>query len=445
MSRWIAVFLCAAFVTTTASYAGDDGTDEIKVLRQLVEQQQALIKALGQRVEALESGQKATFTSLEEVQAAAELAPEKNPKPAMRSSIPVELYGYIKLDAAWDSNRASAGNFARWAPSDSVADDDDQFTMTARQSRFGLKFMGPYVGKISSSGRVEVDFYEGGAENKGRVMMRHAYMQLNWPDHDFSLIAGQTSDIISPLVPSTINYPVQWWAGNIGYRRPQLRLTKGIKVGEKSKIVLQTAATRTIGDNGALGTGIDTGQDAGFPTFQARGALSFPLLTQRQTTIGLSGHWGEEESDSINEDLQTWSINLDLNLPLTEKLTLKGEAFHGENLDAYLGGIAQGVAYLPITTGFAGEEIESSGGWFALDIGPFNKWRFGTGASIDDPEDDHLMIGARSQNASVWGNVMYSVNSAINTGLELSYFDTEYKGAPDGDNFRVQSSIIYKF
>ena len=142
----------------------------------------------------------------------------------MPDTIKVSLYGTIKLDAAYDTSSIDVGNFARWVESPAV-EDDDQFNLTARQTRLGLRLAGPETEALAASGRVEIDFYEGGEENKNRLMLRHAYMVVDWLEPDIELLAGQTSDLISPLVPMTLNYSVAWWAGNIGYRRPQARLT----------------------------------------------------------------------------------------------------------------------------------------------------------------------------------------------------------------------------
>ena len=131
----------------------------------------------------------------------------------------------------------------------------------------------------------------------------------------------------------------------------------------------------------------------------------------------------------------------------------------GENVDAYLGGIAQGIVvesdagmyvngkgWDPAAEAFVDtEEVESGGGWLALAFGPFDRWSYGVGASIDDPKNSDLPDGARIQNVSCWGNVRYAINEAVEVGVELSYWDTEYKNADDGDNVRAQTSFIYKF
>lgn len=351
----------------------------------------------------------------------------------------VELYGYLKLDMAYDTARLSVGDFARWVESEATNEDDDQFNITVNQSRFGLKFAGPDSPTLKTTGLVEIDFYGGGAENKPNPMLRHGYLQLTWPEKGLSLLAGQTSDVISPLTPATINYAVAWWAGNIGYRRPQLRLTG--EWGDPTKIIFQVALSRTIGDATTFSPG-DTGEDAGYPTVQSRLALSFPI-SDKKATIGVSGHWGMEEYDynnkGDNEDFRSWSLNAEANIPIMPWLAFQGEFFYGENLDDYFGGIGQGVNLTTL------EEIQAMGGWATLNFGPFGAWRFVLGGNVDDPDDDDLSNGGRSLNVTWWGNVTYDINKAVQVGLELAYWLTEYKGGEDSDSFRAQTAFIYKF
>jgi hypothetical protein len=113
------------------------------------------------------------------------------PKPIM-SNLDIQLYGYLKLDAAYDTSRTDDGNFARWVESEEFNDDDDQFNMTANQSRVGIKIAGVGDDEIKTSGLAEVDFYgldfDYGRQNEGYLMMRHAYMRLDWLDDDFSIV-----------------------------------------------------------------------------------------------------------------------------------------------------------------------------------------------------------------------------------------------------------------
>ena len=110
-------------------------------------------------------------------------------------------YGYFKLDMAYDQARTNDGNFVFWVnPSDPSKDKDSEFNMTARQTRIGgnVSYEGLKDKKVSA--RVELDFYGGGAENKNMLMMRHGYLKVDFGK--YYLLAGQTSDILSPLVGS---------------------------------------------------------------------------------------------------------------------------------------------------------------------------------------------------------------------------------------------------
>ncbi|UCC97834.1 MAG: hypothetical protein JSW66_18560 [Phycisphaerales bacterium] len=363
------------------------------------------------------------------------------------SSLDIQLYGYLKLDAAYDSSRIDNGNYAKWVEQENANGDDDQFNMTANQTRLGMLINGPDGGAMSTSGRVEVDFYEGGGENKARLMMRHAYMELDWPDDRFSIIAGQTFDVISPLFPSTVNYTVGWWTGNIGYRRPQVRLTKEYGLDTQTDLRLEGAFARTIGrDNVSLAGTTDSGEDAGFPSLQGRASLSRPLFGPEPSTIGVSGHWGQEEYDittgGSNREFTTWSLNLDVTQPVHKWLSIKGELFTGENLSAYLGGIGQGVTTAGLNQY---EEIGSTGGWIAAGLGPWDKARFNLGVGMDDVERGNVNAGDRTMNRSAFGNVFYSLNKSTEWAFELSHWRTEYHGSGDGDSLRAQASMIYKF
>jgi len=368
------------------------------------------------------------------------------------SNLDIQLYGYLKADASYDDSRTNTGNFVLYVDNETGKNNDDEFNLTANQSRFGLRIRGPEDETMRTSGQVEIDFYGGGAENKPNPMMRHAFMTLEWPDEKFSILAGQTSDIFSPLYPDTLNYTVLWDAGNIGYRRPQIRLTKGIDLSNDVTMKLEGGIARTIGDDELITTsGGKSGEDSGFPTFQGRVGFTFPWLAYKPTTVGFSGHWGEEEYDRLtttttSEKFDSWSLNFDILQPINELLSIKGEAFCGKNLDAYFGGIGQGVRATTaagITTYH--NEIGSRGGWIAASITPVGKWNFNLGIGIDDVENADINAGQRALNRSIFGNAIYSINENTKFGVELSQWRTEYKGSGDADDIRAQTSFIYSF
>ncbi|MDD5458720.1 MAG: DcaP family trimeric outer membrane transporter [Phycisphaerae bacterium] len=378
----------------------------------------------------------------------------KNP---LWSSLDVQFYGYIKADAAYDNSRVTTGNYVLYVDNESSGkDNDNEFNLTANQSRFGLKIKGPEEDGVRTSGQVEIDFYgNGSAENKAAPLLRHAFMNIEWPDERFSIIAGQTSDVISPLFPNTLNYTVLWDAGNIGYRHPQIRLTKGMQLCEDVDMQLQGAISRTIGDDELDSTaGAKSGEDSGFPTLQGRVGFTFPWFGYKPTTIGFSGHWGVEEYDDLSdtatsEEFDSWSLNFDMLQPINELWTIKSEAFCGKNLNDYFGGIGQGVRSTGAGTVASPttyhNEIGSRGGWIAASLTPKSKWSYNFGVGIDDVENDDINSSQRAMNRSIFGNAICSINKSTQIGFELSQWRTEYKGSGDADDIRVQTSFIYKF
>jgi hypothetical protein len=371
---------------------------------------------------------------------------EGKEKPVVQSKFPVKFYGYIKLDLSYDLARTSIGNYARWVESEQVIDDDDdQFNVTARETRFGFDLEGPTISGIKTSGKVEMDFYGGGPEDANLFRMRLAFIKIEWPDLDFNIIAGQAADVIASVSPTTVNFAPLWWCGNPGFRRPQLRLTKGFAIDDTSKFTFEIAATRTIGDLREF-TGIesiDSGEDAGYPTTQARLSYATELLPKKKLIFGIAGLWGEEEYDINNtgkhEEFISWMIQGDITIPLAEKFELKGKIWLGRNVDAYLGGINQGVN---LTTQ---REILARGGFISLAMGPFDAWKFNIGAGLDDPSAKYLNSGNRERNLVIFGNFFYTIVESLEFAMEVAYWETLYEEREKGDSVRVQGAFIYRF
>ncbi|MFH2144482.1 MAG: hypothetical protein ABII75_00420 [Candidatus Omnitrophota bacterium] len=375
---------------------------------------------------------------------------------AVASKYGVKLYGKIKADLAFDDSTVTNGNYGQWVANESatVGKDVDAMNLTASETRLGLDFKGPDYEDMETSGKIEVDFFDTTvAQNKAEMYMRHAYVKLAWPDMDLSVLAGQTWDVVAPLNPTTLNYSVAWWQGNVQYRRPMIAVKKGIDLESDMKLTLEGAVARNIGSAADTttftNTNVDTGVDNASPILEGRIALSLPLLTEKSSTIGLSGAVGTETmytnaAKTLSNDYDVNLIAIDVSLPLVEGIALKGEWWTGENVDAFLGGVGQGVNTTLL------KSIEADGGWLAVAFGPYEDWSFNVGYGVDDPDDADLATGGRAENEIMFANVIYSMNEAVKVGLEISDMETKYKpaagaAATKGDATRIQASMIYTF
>jgi len=344
--------------------------------------------------------------------------------------VSVNPYGYVKLDAIYETGNGSHGNFIIWATN--PGDSENLFHLTANQTRLGLNISGFSFGKFKAIGKVEVDFYGGGAENKSLNFMRHAYLQIS--DGSLTITAGQYWDLICPLNPPTLNYPVLWGAGNIGYRRPQIRIRKDFKTG-KNVFTIEAGLFRTI--TGDLDNdGIDDGTAAGVPTIQGRIAGKFSLGGNASLQLGISGHYGKSNGDI---EYTSDSLNGDFLLVLSPKFKIIAEYFSGKNLGTFLGAIAQSI------NGMTGEEIKAKGFFVSLVASLSNTTQFSAGYGVDDPDDDTLLDGARSKNTTFFGNLIFTFSKSFKVGIEVSNWETDYLLMESQKTLRFQNSWILSF
>lgn len=309
----------------------------------------------------------------------------------------IEWYGYFKLDLARDSGVSSNGNFVLYAKPGTTA----TFNLTARQTRLGAN-----VERGSMKGRVEFDFYGESPENKNALMLRQAYVTV--PAGPLMLEAGQGSDLISPLVPATLNYTVAWGAGNIGYRRPQVKLYQQTAHYYWGAAVARNLSADLDGDK------VPDGESSGKPALQGRLGV-----TARRLSLGASGHYGWCTCATDGSQYSNWSLGADLKLNLTPRLALLAEGYTGSNLGQYAGAI-----YNTDRT----EGLRSRGGWLNLQYQPAARVSLSAGGGTDRVRRGDLATVAqsRSRNTVLFANTQYELVPGYRLGLELSRWQTKH-------------------
>lgn len=121
----------AVVLSASVSVAADDAAARIAAL----ETENTVLK---QRLSTMESELADIKVMLKEEKPVSELAPTE--KPAVRSKYDVDLYGYLKVDAIYNTDRVVDGNVNLFVLPQGTNEGDDQFNLTARQSRLGLLF-----------------------------------------------------------------------------------------------------------------------------------------------------------------------------------------------------------------------------------------------------------------------------------------------------------------
>ncbi|MDC1143003.1 hypothetical protein OAU50_07925 [Planctomycetota bacterium] len=362
-------------------------------------------------------------------------------------------YGFVQLDAAWDDSRfgfnpqlpgfvLSEDQTAGQAPKD-----ESEFTMYTRLARLGFDLSFGTVedlGDVVVGGKVEVDFYGGGSDSRNLLRMRKAYLTMKWDD--LTVLAGQTSDLIAPRYAS-VNYDlVMWGAGNLGDRRPQLRVTNKWAFGDMTlDAAIMLGLTGAIDGQDLDSNGLSDGAQAALPTIQARVGFGYKYLEEgKALEVGIWGHWAQEEIDGFsigtgNENqFDSWAVGMDIFVPIMEDwLWVHGEMYTGSNLDDVRGGIFQGV-------NANGEEIASSGGWGEIGVKPYSWMTVTVGGAIDDPDATDLPAAGRVRNEIFFMKANFAFGP-VYFGMEYLYWETEYKAFGAGRANRFKGYVGYKF
>lgn len=367
----------------------------------------------------------------------------------VRSKYDLSFYGYIKLDAIYDTQRTVSGNQMFYVMPEGTDARQDEFNLTANESRLGLNIRVPDVEMMDVAGKLEMDFYGGGSENAPNVRLRLAYVDFdlkNW-----ALRAGQDWDTLILVGPRFINFPALGHTGALGARRPQLRLSRVVQLAGETRLIAKVAAARTIGRD-LDGGGQDDGAAAGYPSMQASLALETRRADGRNLIAGISGHAGTETvCASVDEtcpdnpvyvdekDYDSWSLIGSLRLPLTRCMMLQGTIWCGENLATYSGGIGQGI------NGGRQTGIAAHGGWVQIVLDPVVNWNVNIGYGVDNPDSRDLNAGQRKNNEVIFGSIFHNLTSAVTLACEYLHMTTSYKDGANASNDRVQAAVIFRF
>ena len=361
-------------------------------------------------------------------------------------------YGYLWGNMVYETSRtyAPSRSYAAWVLPQSQQG-DRVFLVDGKNTRLGIDVTGPklaFFNCAQTGGKVEIDFQGDFSStiNRGGVLLRHAYVEAK--DKRYRLLLGQTWDVISPLNPTTTMYSVYWWLGNIGYRRPQLRGERYLAFSDTMLLTLEGSLNANILSDFTGATDI-VREPGGWPTIEGRTALTLGHRGKgcKPTVLGLSGHIGNVGFDYytgghlLADDLRrrTWSLNLDLTLPITDRFGFKGELFTGEALGTYLGGIAQSIN--PVTL----EPIQSRGGWGELYYYWTCRLHSHVAYGLDDPVDGDVAAGGRIYNQFYFANIMYDVTKKFCLGFEVGQLKTLYKGLDAGNCTRFELMARYGF
>jgi hypothetical protein len=451
------------------SGAADSGVSEVELLKRRVEEIENQNRALMQIVADLKARLDASShsepakPSVPAVASSRSASPERTQAPAPSNQSDknqpprwsdligegnkFKFYGQLRLDMDFDTQRPNNTQTPLFITSPDPAAGGaniGEFSMHPRLTRFGIDYSGPHIdalGDARLSGKLETDFENGGSESRQIIRIRHAYLRLDWSD--FSILAGQTWDIVSPLFPTVNNDTLQWNAGNVGDRRPQIRAAYEPKVGAGRLSFAGGAGLTGAIDSADLdNNGYRDGEESQLPNFQGRIGYSFPAGKDRTASFGFSGFYGFLETQKPiagRTDFHSQLLNLDVSVPLASFLALRGEGWWGRNMSDVRGGAGQGINLAN------GREIRGRGGWSEANFKLSRYFSFNPGFSTDDPVDRDVPNGGRTRNQAWYLANRITPGGNFLIGADYLRWRTDFKGFRRGTDNRVNIFFQYSF
>lgn len=350
---------------------------------------------------------------------------------------PLSIYGSARLDVLADDSRMNDVVQPLYVMREPEAGQfDGEMTMSPRLSQVGLSIDEWGLDSrdtLKGEGKLEIDF--GGGTGTGVIRLRHAYGQIAYKQK-LEVLAGQTWDLASPLYPSAQNDTQLIYAGNVGDRRPQLRVTT--YPSSKLRLAVAAAATGTLDQRDLDGDGQLDGMASGTPMLQALLEVRAPVGRGATLRLGLWGHAARDELANGTRH-PSRAFGGYLFFPVGPKVAWIGELYVGSNTSDLGGGIGQGINTM------TGRTISSFGGWGELAALPTKRHMFAIGGSGDFAVIEDLSTGDRRANGTVYGVLRYKPKTSLQLGLEYLYWRTLYLHAGEGvaNRFNFHMSVFF--
>src|SRR5262245_10909260 len=234
------------------------------------------------------------------VAASAATAREQSAEPSDDGGMKIVPHAVLVGSAAYNTRALVPGSIAFYGVPRIPSLSTRQFSISAGNTLVGTDIIAPKIGDWNVTGKFYFNLRGPSPltdDNVFAPFFANVYIEARKDRH--RILAGQATDVISPLSPRSLNlYPGNYLPGDIGTARPQVRYDYSWLAGDKTVVALQSALatavqTFQISDE-VLGFGTDV------PDVQVRLGLgrggADPQTGKRPLELGVSGHVGRRRT-----------------------------------------------------------------------------------------------------------------------------------------------------
>ena len=281
------------------------------------------------------------------------------------------------------------------------------------------------------------------------VLPLQAFGELK--NEDWRFAAGLQFDVFSPGIPTVLPFSALAASGNVGNSfRGQLRVERFLRPADNVQWTIQGAVSEPI--NSTIDPTFRVSEDNGWPNVEARVALGLGyiegvgLSARRPFEIGVSGVVGQLRTTDPTVGrvvADVWGLSTDFRWKMTDRFGFAGEAFTGQTLGTYNGGILQNISADTL------QGIRTSGGWIETYVFWTPCLHSHVGIGIDDPISrdvaDSLAGLGRTSNRTIFANLLWDVNQVFRVGFEFTYRKTNFKTLPDNEGPAFHTQFQWAF
>jgi hypothetical protein len=382
----------------------------------------------------------------------------QTPKPILSladSSVNVFLGANLKTTMLLSNRRLapSTGTAYLLLPKDGTGV-EGTFDLNARASTIYLAAEGPKLGSFNLG--TKMVFYVIRDLTDPAYGLLPAMMYVDMKNDQWRFAVGQQEDVFSERIPNMIDgYFALASSGCVGNSsRGQLRATRFIESGKKSKLSITLAASQPVSTyfskdlkNNSENNGVPNVEWAlKFETGKDTNAI-VPFDAVELGISGITGSYRVFKNDTSGGTIVNNGINIpqvngicgEFAFRIGKVFGIQGEVYVGQALGNYLGTIMQ------TTKGENDKEIRSMGFW----VEAAYYWkknlqsRFGYGQDECNKED--LLGNGVWKNSTYFGNVIWDINKTISTGIELTHKSTQYLSLNDNQGMTYMWMFQYSF
>jgi hypothetical protein len=350
------------------------------------------------------------------------------------SRMPVRIFGAVV------SNTVSNSGMANWLENPTIADPEipgtapGSFTSTLRQSQIGLNVgLIPVGGDWTASGAMVADFY-GGTPGfvTGTVfgLPRLVYAFARLEHGGTAVVVGQDHNLLSPRDPTSLaaqSFPLLFESGNLYLRSPQVRLEQrfgGLAV--KGGVFAPVAADAS--DFYVFGPAAGAGERSRRPALEVRTDYTVgDDATDHEFTVGVSTRYAWRKPGLDLESRASYAADFNVRVG---RVGAAGEWFTTDEAVEFGSGVAQ--------------PRPAQGGWVEGRLRLTTKLSTNVGAGMDEV-DAPVPAGARSENRSVFGNVIFNFTPEVGVSLEYRWLQTTLGSAIKRTNDHVNAAFVVRF